>query len=90
MTKQLPHHPDGSSSSNIMGVVPQKFHVNISYSSVSDPQPCSFFSYWVILRCVKIKVIYLISQGVSSNSLGFQSCHLKLLLLLISSKIPCL
>ena len=45
MTKQLPHHPDGSSSSNIMGVVPQKFHVNISYSSVSDPQPCSFFFF---------------------------------------------
>lgn len=34
MTKQLPHLPDGSSSLNIMRVVPPKFHVNISYSSV--------------------------------------------------------
>lgn len=51
-------------------------------------QPCSFFNYWIILRCAEIKIIYLTSQGALSDSFGVQSYHLRCLVFQVSRKIP--
>lgn len=52
-------------------------------------QPCSFFNYWIILRCTEIKIIYLTTQGALSDSFRVQSYHTRCLFFFqISRKIP--